>query len=102
MSKKLKILAAVIGSALILTSCGEKTEQNTPIDNTPVDNTPVDNPTEDNPTEDNPSNDNPSNDNPSNDNPSNDNLLNYSEYWYILLGASIAGYIITIIKKQKN
>lgn len=31
-----------------------------------------------------------------------DNLLNYSKYWYILLGVSIAGYIMTIEKKQKN
>ncbi len=29
------------------------------------------------------------------------NLLNYSNYWYILLGVSIIGYIFTI-KKQKN
>ena len=31
-----------------------------------------------------------------------DNLLGYSNYWYILLGVSIIGYIITITKKQKN
>ncbi len=31
-----------------------------------------------------------------------DNLLNYSNYWYILLIISVIGYIITIIKKQKN
>lgn len=27
-----------------------------------------------------------------------DNLFNYSNYWYILLGVSVIGYIITIIK----
>ena len=31
-----------------------------------------------------------------------DNLLNYSNYWYILLTICIIGYIITIIKEQKN
>lgn len=31
-----------------------------------------------------------------------DNLLNYSNYWYILLAISIIGYIFTIAKKQKN
>lgn len=31
-----------------------------------------------------------------------DNLLNYSNYWYVLLGVSIIGYIFTITKKQKN
>ncbi len=30
------------------------------------------------------------------------NLLNYSNYWYILLTICIIGYIITITKKQKN
>lgn len=30
------------------------------------------------------------------------NLFNYSNYWYILLGVSIIGYVITIVKKQKN
>ena len=31
-----------------------------------------------------------------------DNLLNYSNYWYILLMMCVIGYIITITKKQKN
>ena len=31
-----------------------------------------------------------------------DNLLNYSNYWYILLTICIIGYIITITKEQKN
>ena len=31
-----------------------------------------------------------------------DNLLDYSNYWYILLVISTIGYIITITKKQKN
>lgn len=31
-----------------------------------------------------------------------DNLMNYSNYWYILLELSIIGYIFTIVKKQKN
>lgn len=30
------------------------------------------------------------------------NLLNFSNYWYILLMISIIGYVITLIKKQKN
>ena len=30
------------------------------------------------------------------------NILNYSNYWYIILMISVIGYIITIIKQQKN
>ncbi len=30
------------------------------------------------------------------------NLLNYSNFWYILLAISVIGYIFTIMKKQKN
>ncbi|MBO7614464.1 MAG: hypothetical protein J6T15_02030 [Bacilli bacterium] len=53
MSKKLKILAALIGSAFMVTSCGDNNNSETPIDNQPVDNTPVDNKPEDNKPEDN-------------------------------------------------
>ena len=58
MSKKLKILAALIGSAFMVTSCGENANSETPIDNKPVDNTPVDNKPEDNKPEDNKPDDN--------------------------------------------
>ena len=53
MSKKLKILAALIGSAFMVTSCGDKNNSETPIDNNPVDNNPVDNNPDDNKPEDN-------------------------------------------------
>lgn len=53
MSKKLKILATLIGSVFMVISCSDKNNSDTPIDDKPVDNTPVDNTPDDNKPEDN-------------------------------------------------